>query len=659
MRILEEEPDRLTEAEGIGEKKARTIAEAYREHRAFAAVALFFQQYGISAGYAMKLYRAYGSDAVELVKENPYRLIGDVFGIGFKKADAIAEKMGIARDDESRIESGIQFVLWHYVNEGNTFLPKTVLCEKAAGMLEVSGEQIEETLIRLAFEGIVQIEALEERQVVFLFPYYAAEQKVCRCLAALNRAAGIPLNTDLSRSIALTERETGIRLSDNQKFAVRSCLENGVSVITGGPGTGKTTIINAILDVLRQCGVKTAIAAPTGRAAKRITETSGYPAVTIHRLLEYYYSEGEDQMRFGRNEENPLDFEAVIIDEASMVDILLMNGLLAAVRPGTRLILVGDADQLPSVGPGNVLRDILESEWIYSVRLTEIFRQAQESLIVVNAHRINRGEYPDCNEKDKDFFFIRKKTEREMTAAILDLCARRLPAYYGCKEPLRDIQVLTPVRKGAIGSIQLNRELQQALNPPSPERNERKSGERIFRVGDKVMQIRNNYQLQWKKLDDFTEGEGVFNGEVGFIRAIDPECGQITVAFDEEKYAVYDFSQLDELELAYAMTVHKSQGSEFPLVILPMSWFSPVLATRNLLYTAVTRGKEAVILVGSEQRMYNMVDNNSVTRRYSGLGIRLRRFLEEETARPDGKDPEGRRQETEEETRNDKRGAGL
>jgi len=627
LRILEEEPDRLAEVEGIGQKKADTIAAAYAIHREFAGVALYFQQYGISTNYSMKLYKVYGSDTIAAVQANPYQLVDDIFGIGFRKADAIAEKMGITKEDEFRIESGIKYTLWHYTNEGNTFIPQKFLCEKAGEIMEVGAELVHDVLVRMAFEGDIHIENLENRPVVFLYPYYIAEQNVCKNLVAINEATLKPIYANLDKQIEMTERETGILLSDNQKYAVKSSLLSGVSVITGGPGTGKTTIINSILNILKHCEMTTAIAAPTGRAAKRITETSGYMATTIHRLLEYYYSESDDNMRFGKNAEDQLDYDAIIIDEASMIDILLMNGLLAAIRPGTRLIIVGDADQLPSVGAGNVLRDIIDSELIYSVKLTEIFRQASESLIVVNAHKINKGEYPDCNEKDKDFFFMRKKGEKEMLETIKELCTTRLPNYYKHCDPVKDIQVLTPVRKGLIGSINLNKELQRLLNPAKMGLAEKKFGEKIFRVGDKVMQIKNNYQLTWKRYEDFTEGQGVFNGEVGFIKAIDAEFNEITVAFDEEKYAAYDFAHIEELEHSYAITVHKSQGSEFPIVIVPMSWFTPMLATRNLLYTAVTRGKEAVVLVGSEQRMHDMVDNNSITERYSGLSIRLKAFL--------------------------------
>mgnify|MGYP002409437388 CR=1 FL=1 len=628
--VIEKEPHRLTEVAGIGEKKAAAVTEAFLAHKEFAEISLFFQQFGIAPAYAMKLYKVYGADTIQAVTDNPYRLVDDVFGIGFKKADKIAEKMGIDKSSDYRIRSGIKYALGLYLNEGHTYVPQKLFCENAAELLEAGTEQVYETLIQLAFEGEVHIENLEGRAVVFSMPYFLAEQNVCKCLIDLNNSALKPIRSNVDQLISATERETGILLSENQKYAVKSSLQNGVSVVTGGPGTGKTTIINTIIKIFENDGFSTAIAAPTGRAAKRITETSGYEASTIHRLLDYYYSEGEDTMRFGKNSEEPLDYDVVIIDEASMIDILLMNGLLNAIKPGTRLIVVGDADQLPSVGAGNVLRDMIDSEVINSVKLTEIYRQAKESLIVVNAHKINKGEYPDCNEKDKDFFLLRKKSEKEMLETIKSLCVKRLPEYYQGCDAIRDMQVLTPVRRGLLGSINLNRELQKVLNPPSEERAEKAFGERIFREQDKVMQIRNNYQMEWKRLEDFTEGQGVFNGDVGFIQTIDKEFNEITVVYDDNRYVKYDFSQLDEMEHAYAVTVHKSQGSEFPIVIMPVSWFPPVLATRNLLYTAVTRGKKAVILVGSENRMHAMVDNNRITERYSGLSVRLKAFLTED-----------------------------
>lgn len=622
--IIEKEPQRLTEISGIGPAKAEAISEAFHAHREFAEVTVYFQQYGISAEYAMKLYKQYGSNTIAIATENPYQLIKDVAGIGFRRADAMALKLGIAKNDEARIRSGVEFTLWYYAGEGNVFVPQKELCERTAGLLDVSSDEIAEQLMVMAIEGDIRVEMLEGRAVVYLAVYYNAEKNVAVKLAQLCESELKGVNTDMNSLIALTERETGITLSEKQKYAVITSLSYGVSVITGGPGTGKTTIINSIINVLSHGGHKIAIAAPTGRAAKRITETSGHFAQTIHRLLEYYYSEGEDAMRFGKTAEDPLDYDAVIIDEASMVDLLLMNGLVNALKPGTRLIMVGDADQLPSVGAGNILRDIIDSEYVYSVKLDEIFRQARESLIVVNAHRINKGEYPSINEKDKDFFFMRRNGELEILETVKKLYKERLPRYYTNCEPVRDIQVLTPVRKGLIGSINLNKELQAVLNPLRAGLVEKKYGDKVFRVGDKVMQIRNNYELSWKRLSDFTEGEGVFNGDVGFIDSIDVEFNEMTVVFDEDKYVKYDVTNFDELELAYAVTVHKSQGSEFPIVIMPISWFPPMLATRNLLYTAVTRGKEAVVLVGSEQKLFAIVDNNAITKRYSGLAVRLR-----------------------------------
>ena len=630
LRVIEEEPHRLTDVPGIGKKTAERISLAFGKHREFASIVLYLQQFGINAEYAMKLYRVYGSGTIEAVKENPYRLVEDIFGVGFKKADKIADRMGVARDDEFRIKSGVKFTLSYFAGEGNTFLPQDMLCEKAGQLLDLPIELIEEQLIDMAFEGDIYIEKLDGRNAVFLAAYYLAEQNVCKCLSAINDAQLKPVAGGIDSLINRTENATGIYLSENQKHAVKTSLQMGVSIITGGPGTGKTTIINTIINILEESGLKTAIAAPTGRAAKRITETSGHYASTIHRLLEYYFSESENMMRFGKTKEDPLDYDAVIVDEASMIDLILMNGLVSAIRPGTRLVIVGDADQLPSVGAGNVLRDMISSEYIYSTKLTEIFRQAKESMIVVNAHRINHGEYPDCNAKGKDFFLLRRSAEKEMLETIKTLCLKRLPDYYSDISPTADIQVLTPVRKGLLGSINLNRELQDVLNPPCAELEEKQFGDRIFREGDKVMQIKNNYQMTWKNLEDFTEGEGVFNGDVGVIHRVDREFNEVTVVYDEVRYVTYNFNQLDELELAYAITVHKSQGSEFPIVIMPVSWFPPVLATRNLLYTGVTRGKRAVVLVGSENKLDAMVDNDRINERFSGLGVRLSRIMEME-----------------------------
>lgn len=630
--VIEEHPERLTSVPGIGPKTAAKIAEVYNLHREFAKISMTLQQYGITASQSLKLYNAYGGETVERVMENPYQLTDDIFGIGFKKADAIAAKIGIAPDDEFRIKSGIKFTLSWFAGEGHTYLPENELCEKAGELLQQPTETVRDCMEQMVFFGDIHIDLIEERRVVYLTGLYIAEQNVAKALRQLANSDLKPINGRPESLIKKTEDTTGIYLSEQQKRAVISSLAEGVSVITGGPGTGKTTIINTIINILEDSGIVTAIAAPTGRAAKRITETSGHPASTIHRLLEYSFFE-EGGGGFGRNEENPLECDAVVVDEASMIDLSLMSSLVSAIRPGTRFIIVGDEDQLPSVGAGNVLRDIIASEYIYCTRLTEIFRQAGESMIVVNAHRINHGEYPDCNSSGKDFFLLRRKTEKEMLRTIKELCLKRLPDYYdnlvdGGLKPVRDIQVLTPVRKGTIGCINLNGELQQVLNPPSDEKEEKSHGDRIFREGDKVMQIRNNYELKWKNHEDFSDGEGIFNGDVGFVQTIDKEYNEMTVVFDDTRYVTYNFSQLDELELAYAVTVHKSQGSEFPIVVMPVSWFPPVLATRNLLYTGVTRGEKIVVLVGSEDKLHGMVDNNRISMRYSGLAWRLKRFFE-------------------------------
>ena len=627
IRIMEESPERLTEISGIGEKKAKQIGESYAVRREFAGVSLHFQKYGITSDQAYKLYRAYGAEAVALIEENPYRLVDEVYGFGFKRADSIAEKLGIEKESPFRISSGITYALWFYAGEGSAYVPLDELCEKVSGLLDVAPDKVRDMIVTMAFEGKVQLDTVAGVTSVYLFLFYEAEQRVCRNLHLIKNVRIKPLKADPDSMIAMTEREKGITLSERQKEAVKNSITGGFSVITGGPGTGKTTIINTIINIFECSGLKTAIAAPTGRAAKRITETSGRYASTVHRLLEYYYNDAADEMVFGRNDENRLEYDAVIVDEASMIDILLMKALTDAIAPGTRFIMVGDADQLPSVGAGNVLADIIESDYANTSRLTEIFRQAGESLIVVNAHRINKGEYPSYNEKDKDFFFMERRREQDVSELIRDLVTRRLKTYYDDLDSVRDIQVLTPAKKGVLGSVALNRMLQEALNPPAPGVPEKKYGEKVFRAGDKVMQIRNNYQIGWKSRRDFSEGEGIFNGDVGFIRSVDKESGILSVMFDEDKIAEYDFSMLDELELAYAVTVHKSQGSEFPVVVMPVMWFPPVLATRNLLYTAVTRGKRAVVLCGSEERIRAMVDNNRISLRYSGLKNRLSDML--------------------------------
>lgn len=628
LKIMSEEPRRLCQVPGVGKKKAADIARSFADHKEFADVSLFFQGYGVSAAQALRLYKAYGKDAVQLIKENPYRLVEEVYGIGFKKADEIAGKMGIDGDSPFRIKSGIKYCLMFYVSDGNTYMPQDELCERVAQLLDLTREQVYDCLVEMAFTGDLKVDNVGDVKVVYLYAYYVAEQKVCRNISAIASGNLKSLSADIDKSIGLTEKSTGIQLSENQKSAVKKSLTSGLSVITGGPGTGKTTIINTIINIFEESDFKVAIAAPTGRAAKRITETSGHYASTIHRLLEYYYSEGTDEMQFGKNAEDTLEYDAVIVDEASMIDLMLMLGLTEAIAPGTRLVMVGDSDQLPSVGAGNVLLDIIESGFVQTSKLTEIFRQAEESMIVVNAHKINHGEYPATNGKNTDFYFMERSNERDILDLIIQLVTSRLPGYYQGVDGMRDIQVLTPTRKGIIGTASLNDALQEAFNPARKDIGEKKFRDHILRVGDKVMQIKNNYQMSWKIPGDANGGQGIFNGDVGFIKAIDNEYGTVTVIYDDEKYVEYDFSQLDELELAYAVTVHKSQGSEFPIVVMPVSWFPPMLATRNLLYTAVTRGKDVVVLVGMENRMCAMIDNDRIKLRYSGLRQRLVDLME-------------------------------
>jgi exodeoxyribonuclease V alpha subunit len=630
FRIIEEEPFRLTEVNGIGKKKAEDICQSFREHKEFAEVTLYFSQYGISAKAAMKLYAEYGSATIDIISEDPYVMVNDIFGVGFKTADKIAAKMGADPNSEARIQSGIKYILWNYINDGSTYIPRKLLVEHALALLDVPSEEIEENIDQLALESEIRISELDGVQACFLSSYYNAERTICLELKRLEDSNLKTITGEFENLIKATEAETGIEFSTQQKNAIIQSFNHGIFVITGGPGTGKTTTINSIMDIFNYCGFKTAIAAPTGRAAKRITETSGYEASTIHRLLEYYYSENKDEMEFGRNKNNPLELDAIVIDEASMVDVNLMKSLLEAIPDGTRLIMVGDADQLPPVGAGNVLRDMLESEVIPSDRLTEIFRQAQESLIVVNAHRINRGEYPYYNEEGKDFFLLKRSGEKKILSSIIELCTHRLPKFYGDFDPTRDVQILTPVKKGMLGTYNLNKELQNVLNPPAQTLAEKKIGDSIFRVNDKVMQMKNNYDLKWKDSRDFSEGEGVFNGDIGYINSIDLEFNVMTVVYDGSKYVEYDMNGLDELETAYAVTVHKSQGSEFPVVIMPISYFPPALATRNLIYTAVTRGRDDVILVGSEDRLNAMVDNDQIRERYSALKNWLIEFLSED-----------------------------
>ena len=627
LDIIANDPQKLTAVDGVGKVTAAKIAESYKEHNDFAETALFFAEYGISAELAMKMYKIYGSETIEKIKENPYRLVNDVRGFGFRKADQIAALLGCDHESDFRIRSGIRFSLNSAAGSGSTYIPYDRFRLDTASMLDVSSELVDEAAQNMAVERELVLTNIDGELVVYSYLYYRAETNVASRLISMSERKIPPVMSDIDGLILRSEADAGIKLSESQRSAVKAAVSNGVCVITGGPGTGKTTIINTIIDVLEGCGFDVALAAPTGRAAKRMSEASGREASTIHRLLEYNFSDDDSRMYFGRDHDDPLEQEVVIIDEMSMVDIMLMDALTDALAPNTRLIMVGDADQLPSVGAGRVLGDIIDSEVVYTVKLTEIFRQAGESMIVVNAHRINEGSYPFLNEKGGDFFMLERNDEGAVLETILSLCSNRLPAYYKDLDPIKDLQVLTPIRKGTVGIYTLNDSLQQRLNPPSDGRSERRFGNRTFRAGDKVMQIKNNYEREWRSLSSVREGRGVFNGDIGFIVDVDEENGLITVEYDNDRYVDYDFSDAGEIELAYAMTVHKSQGSEFPVVIMPISAFPPMLANRNLLYTGVTRAKRGLVLVGSQRRLMAMVDNNRSDKRYTGLCAELRKSL--------------------------------
>ena len=616
LDVLSEYPERLTEVPGIGKKRAAQLAESFREQYAAREAMVFLQSYGVSPSLAVKISKAYGADAQRKIRENPYRLIDDIDGVGFLTADRIALSLGIPQDSEYRLRSGLKYVLQEAAaGEGHTFLPKPLLLERAARALRVEDGLLAHALDTLLFAREIIALDLDGQEALLLSGFFYAEKEIARYLKLLmGREEKIP-EMQILEKIQQFEREHQMQFSENQRRAVSEAVRRGLVVITGGPGTGKTTIINCILWLL---GKDVLLAAPTGRAAKRMSEATGHEAKTLHRLLEFAGDEGH----FQRDEQNPLDCGCVIVDEMSMVDVFLMRSLLVALKPVTKLILVGDADQLPSVGAGNVLGDILKSGVVPSVRLTDIFRQSEESLIVLNAHRINHGEPPILNRRDSDFFFERRPVPDEAAQAIVGLCARRLPVFLHSDAPARDIQVLAPTKKSGAGVYQLKALLQAALNPPAPWKKEIAYGETVFRTGDKVMHIRNNYQLPWKA-DGGEEGEGVFNGDVGFVSAVDNQDRIVTVRFDDERTVEYDYQQLEELELAYCLSVHKSQGSEFPCVVMPVLGGPPRLLTRNLFYTALTRARKLVVLVGREDAIADMVRNNHIATRYTTLRQRL------------------------------------
>lgn len=635
MRIVEEEPERLAEIKGISEKKAMEIAEQMTEKADMRRAMIFLQKYGISLNLGAKIYQKYGQTVYGVLQENPYRLAEDISGVGFRIADEIASRIGIHTDSDYRIRSGMLYTLLQASGEGHIYLPKEELFSRASGLLGVDSSYMEKHLMDMVVDRKLILKETEDGAVVYPTRYYYLELNSARMLCELNILC--PEDEEMmEKRINRIEKETGTRLDEMQKQAVAAAASHGLFILTGGPGTGKTTTINAIIRYFEEEGAELRLAAPTGRAAKRMTEATGYEAQTIHRLLELNGMPEEEQegraVHFDRNSENPLEADVIIIDEMSMVDIALMHSLLLAVTAGTRLILVGDENQLPSVGPGNVLRDIIRSGCFPVVELKKIFRQASESDIVVNAHKINRGEEVTINNKSRDFFFLKRYDADIIIRVVIALIQEKLPRYVDAKP--YEIQVLTPMRKGLLGVERLNQILQRYLNPPDEKKKEKEIGQRLFREGDKVMQVKNNYQLEWEILGRYKipvdKGVGVFNGDTGIITEINEFAETATVEFEDGRQAEYSFKQLEELELAYAVTIHKSQGSEYPAVILPILSGPRMLMNRNLLYTAVTRARKCVTVVGSETTFAEMIRNEKQQQRYSSLDRRIRELDESE-----------------------------
>ncbi len=624
FRIIEEEPERLAEVKGISERKAMEIADQVNEKRDLRQAMIFLQQYGITMNLAVKVYQQYGQEVYGIIRENPYRLADDIEGVGFRTADEIAVRVGIRMDSDFRIRSGILYVLLQASTEGHTYLPEEELTRRTGQLLEVGEEQIEKQYMDLAIERKIIMKQGENQTQIYAASFYYMEANTATMLKQLNVSYEVP-DLEIEERVRRIEKQTGMELDEHQMTAVKEAVRNGLLIITGGPGTGKTTTINTIIKYFEMEGLDIFLAAPTGRAAKRMSETTGFEARTIHRMLEL--NGGVDGAAgFERNEQNPLETDVVIIDEMSMVDISLMHALLKAVAVGTRLILVGDVNQLPSVGPGSVLRDIIRSHECNVVMLTKIFRQASTSDIIVNAHKINQGEEVTLDNKSMDFFFLKRYDADVIISVVLQLIKQKLPKFVDATP--YDIQVLTPMRKGLLGVERLNGILQRYLNPPSPQKREKEHGDILFREGDKIMQTRNNYQLEWEIRTKYglsvDKGTGVFNGDMGIVREINDFAETMTVEFDEGRMVEYPYKLLDELELAYAITIHKSQGSEYPAVVIPLLSGPSMLMNRNLLYTAVTRARKCVTLVGNEVTFEQMVQNTSQQKRYSGLCDRLK-----------------------------------
>ncbi|WP_315074401.1 ATP-dependent RecD-like DNA helicase [uncultured Clostridium sp.] len=628
LDIMENHIERLMEIEGVGEKKFQIIYESYVEQQGLKDIILYFNKHGVTNNQCIKIYKKFGPNAKQIVSNNPYILCDEISGIGFKTADRIAMSIGVKSDSDFRIQSGIKYVMNQFCASGNTFMPKDNIIEECERNLLISRDVIEKSIYDMAAGQIIVVENINGIEAGFLLQYYYCELGVTSKIITLGLQQIQTINSDINFEIDVFEKEQKIKFAESQREAILGAFSNGIEIITGGPGTGKTTIIKAIIHIYENNGMKVMLGAPTGRAAKRMTESTGREAKTIHRLLEMGVSE-EDESVFEKGESSPLDCDVIIIDEASMIDIILMQNLLKAIKLGTRLIIVGDVDQLPSVGAGNVLKDLIESEYIKVVRLKEIFRQGSESLIVTNAHRINEGQMPLLNQKDKDFFFINEENQERIVNTIIDLINRRLPKFNKSWDILKDMQVLTPMRKGTLGVVNLNVRLQEIFNPQSKDKKEKTSRDIIFREGDKVMQTKNNYTLKWIRVsgDGENEGAGVYNGDLGFIQSIDEEGKVLTIVFDEERKVIYDFNFLDELDLAYATTIHKSQGSEFKVVIIPVFMGSPFLMNRNLIYTGITRAKQLVVVVGFQKALMYMINNTNSIERYSALKYRIRDII--------------------------------
>ena len=626
FRIIEEEPERLAEVKGISQRKAMEIADQVNAKRDLREAMIFLQQYGINMNLAVKIYNKYGGEIYSVLKENPYRMADDIDGVGFKTADEIAARVGIKTDSDFRIKSGIQYVLQQAAMDGHTYLPMEELTRRAVYLLGVESSQVEAHYMNLAMDRKIVMQLKDDITQIYANTFYYMEANTAAMLKQLDVTYDVP-DIEIEAAIRNIEKKTEMELDEHQVEAVKEAVRNGLLVITGGPGTGKTTTINTIIKYFELEGMDIFLAAPTGRAAKRMSETTGYEARTIHRMLEL--NGGMDTgsaAGFERNERNPLETDVIIIDEMSMVDIHLFQSLLKAVSPGTRLILVGDVNQLPSVGPGQVLADLIASEVFPVVCLQKIFRQAQESDIVVNAHRINKGEQIALTNKSRDFFFLERNSVPVIYKHMVQLIGEMLPKYV--KASPFDIQVLTPMRKGSLGVETLNGVLQSCLNPPSEGKKEVQLGDTLFREGDKVMQIKNNYQLEWEVVSRYgipiDKGVGIFNGDMGIIREIDEYAQTVLVEYDEQRRVTYTYPQMEEVELAYAITIHKSQGSEYPAVIMPLLGGSRLLFNRNLLYTGVTRARGCVTILGSRKVVQEMIANESENRRYTSLDVRIR-----------------------------------